>query len=700
MRGRNRETKNKKLKKELKLLDVYAIATGTTLSAGFFLLPGLAAVEAGPALVIAYLIAAVPLIPAMFSIVELATAMPRAGGVYYFLDRAMGPYMGTIGGMGTWLALILKVAFALIGMGAYIGLFFPELPIIPVAIALALILGALNLFGAKKSGGLQVFLVFGLLALLGWFIGMGLPEVKFGYFRGFWDAGSSSIIATAGLVYISYVGVTNVASLSEEVKNPERNLPLGIFLALGTSIVIYVLGTIVMVGVLPIERLMGNMTPVASAAEVFFGHYGAVFLSVAALFAFISVANAGTLSASRYPLAMSRDHIVPPFFKKLGKIGTPYFSIILTVLVIISILLLFNPTKIAKLASAFQLLMFAFICLAVIVMRESKIESYDPGYKSPFYPYMQIGGIIASIVLIVEMGWLPSVFTLGLVVLSTFWYFYYAHKRVTRAGAIYHVFQRLGRMRYEGLDRELRGIMKEKGLRKGDPFDEVVTRSMIMDINEHKTFEEVVKPVSKWLSNLVPYTPKEIAAQFMEGTKIGATPVTHGMALPHLRIKGLEQPEMVIVRANNGVEICYNDPLTMSDEEVRNTVNALFFLVSPAEDSARHLRILAQIAGKVDEDSFAEEWRNAKDEQHIKESLLHDDRFISLIVGSNEKTKPLAGKAIKDIKIPEGCLIALLQREGRIIAPGGKTVLENEDRLTIIGEPVRMKKFAELYGSH
>jgi APA family basic amino acid/polyamine antiporter len=151
------------LKKELKLLDVFAIATGTTLSAGFFLLPGIAAQEAGPALVLAYLIAAVPLIPAMFSIIELATAMPRAGGVYYFLDRTLGPLFGTIGGLGTWFALILKVAFALIGMGAYISLFVPELSITPAAILIAIILGSINAFGAKKSGRLQILLLFGLL---------------------------------------------------------------------------------------------------------------------------------------------------------------------------------------------------------------------------------------------------------------------------------------------------------------------------------------------------------------------------------------------------------------------------------------------------------------------------------------------------------------------------------------------------------
>ena len=86
-----------RLKKELGLRDVYTIATGATLSAGLFLLPGLAAREAGPAIVLCYLLAAIPLVPAMLSIVELSTAMPRAGGSYYFLDRALGPLFGTIG---------------------------------------------------------------------------------------------------------------------------------------------------------------------------------------------------------------------------------------------------------------------------------------------------------------------------------------------------------------------------------------------------------------------------------------------------------------------------------------------------------------------------------------------------------------------------------------------------------------------------
>ena len=105
------------------------------------------------------------------------------------------------------------------------------------------------------------------------------------------------------------MGITKVASLSEEVQNPERNISLGVILSILTTTIIYVLGTIIMVGVLPMDELKGNLTPVAPRQKFFMVKTGVVLLTIAALFAFISVANAGTLSASRYPLAMSRDHI-------------------------------------------------------------------------------------------------------------------------------------------------------------------------------------------------------------------------------------------------------------------------------------------------------------------------------------------------------------------------------------------------------
>ena len=142
-------------------------------SSGFFLLPGLAAAETGPSVILAYFVAGLMILPAMFSKAELTAAMPKAGGSYYFIERALGPLLGTIGGLGTWLSLVFKTAFALIGMGAYLAVFV-ELPIKPLAIGLTIAFMGLNVVGAKESSGLQRALVTVLLGVLGFFLAQGL----------------------------------------------------------------------------------------------------------------------------------------------------------------------------------------------------------------------------------------------------------------------------------------------------------------------------------------------------------------------------------------------------------------------------------------------------------------------------------------------------------------------------------------------
>ena len=690
------EKKQNKLKKELNLFDVFAIATGTTIATGYFVLPGLAAQQSGIGMVLSYILAGFTMIPATLSIVELATGMPRAGGVYYFLDRTLGPMIGTVGGIGTWLALIFKIAFALIGMGAYISIFFPQVPLLSVALVFAILLGVLNIAGSKQGTILQIILVIGILALLSLFTSAGLTKIELYNFTRIFDSELSSILSTAGFVYLSYAGITKAASLSEEVKNPEKNIPYGILISLMVSIVFYALGTVIMVGVLPIKDLAGSLIPAALAAEKIFGSYGLILLTAAALFSFISVANAGIMSASRFPLAMSRDHILPGTFKKLTSKGTPINSILVTTGLVVIILIFLDPTNIAKLASVFQLIIFSLISVAVIIIRESKIQSYDPGFKSPFYPWTQIFGSLFPLILIYEMGLMSLLFSLVLIVIGIIWYWFYGKNRVVRSGAIYHLFERLGRFRYDGLDLELRSILKEKGLRESDPFDEIVTRSHVLDLSDKISFEEVVKETSRWISRFVAKSSAEIEKLFLDGTRMGATPVTHGIALPHIRLDGLEQAEMVIVRGQNGVHIKFKNPLKdfIDDEQ---DVQAVFFLVSPQKDPTQHLRILAQIAGRVEEDTFDDEWKSAKDEQELKEALVHEDRLLSIIVKKDSPSEALINNFLKDVNFPEGCLVAMLRREGKTIVPTGNTVINEGDRLTIIGDPKGMVELKKMY---
>ena len=676
-----------KLKKELNLFGVFAVAIGTTLSAGFFLLPGLAYQQAGPAVILSYLIAAAIMVAPTLCIVELATAMPKAGGTYFFLDRSLGPLWGTIGGLGTWLALTLKSAFALIGMGAYISLYVDlgENGILWVAAGLAALFGGINFFGAKASTRFQVVLVIGVLTILTWFLAQGVPSIDTTRFKAFFSKGFGSILSTAGLVFISYVGVTKVASIAEEVKNPERNLPRGILLALGSAVAIYILGLVVMVGVNePAAFAKPSLHPVADAGFAIAGPVGQILVTCAALFAFMAVANAGILSSSRYPLAMSRDHLLPSGFRGLNRFGAPGLALVVTVGSIVFYIFALDIMSIAKYASAFQLLMFAMLSMAVVVMRESGLKSYDPSFRTPLYPWLPLLGLLGPCWLILQMGPTPSIFAFGLVILGVVWFFGYAAPRVRRGGAIYHVFERLGQRRFDGLDTELRGIMKDRGLRASDPFDEVVVTSEIMEAGETATFEDITQRAAERFEPLVNADATKMATQFLEGTRVGATPVTRGVALPHLRLPGISRPFLVVVRSRRGLKIDVGE--AMPSSTTHRDVHAVFFLVSPAEDPALHLRILAQLAGCVEQEGFQEEWISARSHQALREVLLRDDRYLSLVLEPGSSAATLAGKKIRDIGFPTGSLVALVRRGSRTLVPSGSLELESGDRLTVIGD--------------
>ena len=683
-----------KTKKHLGLFGVFALATGATLSSGFFLLPSYATQIAGPAVVLAYLIAGLLLIPPMLSKIELGTAMPRSGGAYYFLDRSLGPMVGTIGGLGIWLALLLKTSFALVGMTAYLQLFFPEgtsdTLFTLIALVLVVFFGGLNLLGAKKTTSFQIILVVLLLALLSWFLVAGSIQIRPANFSNFLGKGSENILSAAGLVFISYVGVTKVISVAGEIKNPERNLPLGLFLAIGTAITVYIVGLLVMVGVSGTEGLSLvdgkiNLTPVSTVAAAITGSTtGAYVMAIAAILAFLSVANAGILSASRYPLAMSRDHLLPASLRKVDEKGTPIIGIIISSGLIIVAILFLDPLKIAKLASAFQLLIFALLCMSVIVMREAKLDSYDPGFRAPFYPWLQIVGALSCILIIGVMGWLPIIFSSGIVVVGVVWYFIYARKRVDRYGAIYHIFERLGRKRFVALDAELRGILKEKGLRAHDPFDEIVAKARVIDAPAEASFEDIVSSAAEELSALLPTTATALSDGFLEGTRVGATPVTGGVALPHLRVPNIEQPLMVIARSREGISINIGDVFGEQHEE--QAIHAIFFLVSPESDPSQHLRLLAQLAGHVDQEGFMAKWLSASTNQELKEILLREDRFMALRLEVGTSTEPLIGAPIRSLLFPEDCLVAMIHRRGHMVIPRGSTQLEEHDQLTIIGD--------------
>jgi amino acid transporter/nucleotide-binding universal stress UspA family protein len=423
----------KELERDLGLPSVLAISIGAMIGSGIFILPALALEIAGPAVVLAYLLAGLLVVPAALSKSEMATAMPEAGGTYIYIERGMGPLLGTVAGVGTWFSLSFKGALALVGGVPYLLLLF-DLPLQPVALGLATLLILVNVVGAKQTGRLQLAIVVVMLAALGWFAAGSAPSVQSANYAGFFDSGLGGLLAATGLVFVSYAGVTKVASIAEEVEDPGRNIPLGILGSLAFTTLLYVAIVAVLVGITDPGSVAGSLTPVAVAAEVTLGQAGVVAVILAAILALVSTANAGILSSSRYPFAMSRDQLAPPSLSTVNeRFGTPVASITLTGAVLLALIAFVPILEIAKLASAFQIMVFALINVAVVAFREGNAE-YDPEFTSPLYPWMQIFGAVTGVLLLTQMGPIAlvgaAVITLG----SVGWYFAYVRPRVRREG--------------------------------------------------------------------------------------------------------------------------------------------------------------------------------------------------------------------------------------------------------------------------
>lgn len=698
--------KKNSLNKELGLFDVFCISTGAMFSSGFFLLPGIASQLTGPSVFLAYLVAGFLILPAVFSMAEIGTALPRSGGAYFFLDRSLGPLMGTIGGLGTYFALLFKTAFAIVGIGAYAA-FFWDVPVQTIAIAATLFFLSLNLIGAKKTTKFQNFFVSFLMIVLGLFVIDGLYNVLFSpdteisevkkHITPFFTGGIEGFIATVGFVFVAYLGVTQIASVAEEIKNPERNIPLGMLLSLIVTGLVYSLGVFIMVTLIDPSEFAGDLAPAATAVQHILtwmpGKLATYLMTGAAMAAFASTGNAGLLSSSRYPFAMGRDKLLPPFLSKVGKKGTPVISILLTTALILLFILVLSEEGIAKLASTFILMIFMLINFSVIVFRKSNIESYDPGYRSPLYPGMQITGIIISVVLIAYMGWLAIFFSAGITLIAVFWYHYYGRTRVKREGAIFHWFALLGKYQYADLENEFMVIIKEKGLRQGDPFDETITRARISTMKRQMDFDELVNHVSDLFSTEMHVSKDVLVNEFLTISGIEPALIIPEVSILYAKHEGIDHPSLHIVLCKKGIQ----KPIDKGGISSEDYIKVFFFLVNPTKESRQQLRMLSRLIDIVERENFVESMLGFTSHRRVKEYLLHNERFITIQLLPGSIQADMINKELKDIRFPGDVLVALVERDGDTFTPHGDTVLKEFDVLTVIGEPDSINQLFNKY---
>jgi amino acid transporter/mannitol/fructose-specific phosphotransferase system IIA component (Ntr-type) len=605
---------DKSLKRELGLLDVFCIASGAMISSGLFILPGIAFSKTGPSLFLSYLIASLLAVPAMFSKAELTTAMPRAGGDYFFITRSMGFAIGTIGGAASWFSLSLKSAFALIGMSAYVAL-ITDIPITLIAVTLCAFFVALNIIGVRETGLFQRFLVLGLMAVLLFYMSHGFASVDITRFSPFAPKGAPAVFATAGFVFISYGGLTKIASIAEEVKKPGRNIPLGMILSIIVVGLFYALVVFVTTGVLAPEVLRNSLTPISDAARAFMGPLGSSVMAFAAMLAFISTANAGILSASRYPIAMSRDKLLPPVFKRINsRFSTPHYSIFFTGLFMALAIAFLKLELLVKVASTFLIILFMLANLAVIIMRESRIQNYRPKFTSPLYPWMQIAGMISGLFLILEMGIITYKITGLFAAAGLFWYLLYAHRNVKKEFALIHVIERITNKELTtySLEGELKEILRERDDIIEDRFDRLIDNCAILDLEGPLTVDAFFEEAAAALAGKMGLDKGAVKNLLAERERETTTALRPGLAIPHLIIDGEKKFDILLTRCKGGIIFSKKLP----------PVYAVFVLAGTRDERNFHLRALASIAQITESKGFDEKWLAAKNIDELKDVIL------------------------------------------------------------------------------
>jgi amino acid transporter/mannitol/fructose-specific phosphotransferase system IIA component (Ntr-type) len=606
-----------KLSKELGLVHIFAIASGAMISSGLFILPGLAHARAGPAVVLSYFLAGLLAMGGLLSIAELTTAMPKAGADYFYISRAMGPAMGTVSGVLSWFSLSLKSAFALVGLAVLLA---PIVPVHPYLIELILcaIFVAINLAGAREAATLQVVLVLGLMGLMLYFIVQGLPEVNVRHFEPFAPFGLRAVFATTGFVFVSYGGLMKVASVAGEVRQPGRLIPVGMVLALLLITILYSLMITVASGVLGAEQLDHSLTPISDAAAVFMGSAGRVAVGIAAGLAFLTTANAGIMTASRYLYALGHDQLLPPVLGRIGKKRrTPYVAT-LTTAVVVLIALFVKLDILVEAASTVFVLGYMLASLSVIVLRESGIQNYRPSFRSPLYPWVQLITVVGFAFVVLEMGEHAFAITAALILAGFCVYWFYGRRKVQRDSALLHLIHRVTAKELIAgtLESELKEIVRERDEIALDRFDTIVEKSIVLDLDRSMALEAFFKVAAAKLASRVSVDPDRLLQLLIEREKDTSTVLSPTLAVPHIVIEGDNKFDILIARCRKGVRFSDKAP----------AIHTIFVIAGSKDQRNFYLRVLAAIAQIVQDPDFDRKWMAARSEQALRDVVLLSER--------------------------------------------------------------------------
>jgi amino acid transporter len=351
---------------------------------------------------------------------------------------------------------------------------------------------------------------------------------------------------------------------------------------------------------------------------VFTGKLGYVTMTIAALLAFITTANAGILSASRYPLALSRDRLLPGGISQLHqRFQTPMLSIGITGVFIM--LALFLPLEtLVKVASTVVLMSYVLSNLSVIILRESQIQNYQPSFHAPWYPWLQLLGIFIFGSLIIDMGRATAEISISLLVIGMSMYFFYGRKTVHQDYALLHVLERITnkQLTSESLEAELREILQQRDEVLRDPFDHLIASAPVIDVQRCREQEAMFTEIAERLTHEIPLDAQQILLLLQARERDSSTAITPFTAIPHIIIPGEQVFKILIVRCHAGVQFSEDAP----------AVKAIFVIIGTPDERRSHLKALAAIAQIIQHKDFEARWLQAKNEHQLRDILLLSDR--------------------------------------------------------------------------
>ncbi|KAL0241408.1 hypothetical protein GEMRC1_006643 [Eukaryota sp. GEM-RC1] len=605
------------------------------ISSGALILPSIAFAQTGPSMIAAYVLAGLLILPAMFSQQELSTAMPKSGLSYFAVVRSLGPFAGCVAGFISWLCIALKASFACVGLGTLFAPFLSsflstEVAIKVVALTFAIFFTIMNLLTVKGTGALQGYLVGGLLILLYGYGTYGTAHIQVERLQPFYTGGFLSFIATTALVFVSYGGLTKVVDVSEEVDSPATSIPRGMGAAFVIVNILYALMMTVTVGVCDADELASSYKPIALGAYNMIGKPGEILVDVAAGLAYATTALAGILSAARSPLAMSRDGILPEFLSKTTKQKKIPANSILVTFCFIAFSLLLTVDDLARVASLLFLLSFVLICSAVIVFRVNKFPAYRPAVKVPWFPYLNIFGIVLYLVLILDMGKTPLLLTLAFLSSTAVYYVIFGRNGKKIEPLITSTFK-FWKNRHKADSWLSRALFEDELLQikyhrddiVHDIFDDAVKNAVIVDLVKAITTEELFDLISQELYPIVGCEPDEIAQQLKRKDQNGCPLLNDETGIFDVRFPESKYDnitQMMMIRSKPGLVFTNNegDPMV---------IKSLFILVRSSNNWSFNMKSIASLGSITCRDSFNERWNEAKNSQQLKDLLLAANRY-------------------------------------------------------------------------